>query len=31
MEVVRVYALPRYRRDGLGGKLFEELRSKAEE
>ncbi|KAL5393178.1 hypothetical protein DPSP01_000010 [Paraphaeosphaeria sporulosa] len=31
VEVVRLYVLPRYRRGGLGARLFEELRGRAEE
>jgi GNAT superfamily N-acetyltransferase len=31
VEVVRLYVLPQYRRGGLGARLFEELKAKAEE
>jgi GNAT superfamily N-acetyltransferase len=31
VEVVRLYVLPQYRRGGIGARLFEELRGKAEE
>lgn len=31
VEVVRLYVLPQYRRECLGGKLFEEMRARAQE